>query len=417
MRLGWLVLVLGISWPDVPAFSQGTPAFLMGQGKTGEKPQSKAWFHNGFWWCLLPGTKDGETAVRFYQLRDEEWHAVGEAVDARENAQVDAWAEGDDLFVLVFHPGETRFISFHFEQQAGCYFLAKGFPIALSPLPVGGVETMGLRRDGTGRFWAVFEGEKEDAARGEIWAIWSDDGLRWDLAGTRLGSHVDSDDIATLCRFVIRGTGYVGAIWSQQSANKSTHRDSAGVNRLVMRSHKDGDSPQNWSPVELIASGQALADDHLNTAIAADGRIYLVTKTSLDDLKPKDMNAPLLMLYARTVDGKWAGYPVSESDEAGTRPIVTLDKDRGILHVFYTRPTHKDKSEGVIFHRWSDRTDIRFSEPDIAIAETGTTLNDATSTHQGVSVESGLLVMCWGRDSKKNTPNRAYYRIYNLESG
>ena len=289
--------------------------------------------------------------------------------------------------------------------------------MALSPLPVGGIETMSLRRDGQGRFWVAFEGASKDAKRGSVWVIWSDDGLNWHLEGVRLGTNVAPDDIATLCHFVVGGTGYIGAIWSQQSANNSTHRDSAGVSRLVMRHHKDGDAPTRWSPIEEIASGQALADDHLNTAVARDGRIYLVTKTSLDDLRPKDGDAPLLMLYVRSNRGVWEGYAVSYSTERGTRPIVTLDEERGILHVFYTIPTNNNQSERAIVHRSSDRAKIKFSDRDMAIAEDGVYLNDATSAHHGMNSDTGILVMCWGKDRKKNTPNRAYFRVYKLDSG
>lgn len=417
MRFGWIIVLLSILGSDVPVWSQGTPAFFMGKGKTGEKPQAKVWYHNGLWWCLLPGTEQGETALRFYQLQDETWQWVGDEIDAREDVQADVWADGEDLFVLVFHPQETRFLSFFFEQSKGQYVLRSGFPVRLSPLPVGGVETMSLRRDGQGRFWAVFEGEPKDAKRGSVWAIWSDNGLVWHLDGVRLGTNVAPDDIATLCHFVVGGTGYIGAIWSQQSVNKSTHRDSAGVSRLVMRHHKDGDAPTQWSPIEEIASGQALADDHLNTAVARDGRIYLVTKTSLDDLRPKDLDAPLLMLYVRSNGGEWTGHTVSQSTERGTRPIVTLDEDRGILHVFYTVPTNRDQSERAIVHRSSDRANIKFTEWDRVIAKDGVYLNDATSAHQGMTSDTGILVMCWGTDHKKNTPNRAYFRVYKLDSG
>jgi large repetitive protein len=417
MRFGWLILLLSLIGSDVPVWSQGTPAFFMGSGKTGEKPQAKVWFHDGIWWCLLPGTEQGETALRFYQLHHETWQWIGDVVDTREDVQADVWAEGNDLFVLVFHPKETRFLSFYFEPSKRRYILREGFPVTLSPLPVGGVETMSLRRDGQGRFWAVFEGESKDAKRGSVWAIWSDDGLFWQLNGVRLGTNVAPDDIATLCHFVVGGTGHIGAIWSQQSANKSTHRDSAGVSRLIMRIHKDGDAPTQWSPIEEIASGQALGDDHLNTAVARDGRIYLVTKTSLDDLRPKDLDVPLLMLYVRSGRGEWTGHTVSKSTERGTRPIVTLDEERGLLHVFYTIPTNKDQSERAIVHRSSDRAKIKFTEWDKAISENGTYLNDATSAHHGMTFDSGILVMCWGTEHKKNTPNRAYFRVYKLDSG
>lgn len=417
MRVFKVVPILIVLWLVGPVFSAGSPAFFIGKARTGEKPQSKVWFHQGFWWCLLPGTEDGETALRFYQLLDNTWQVVGGVVDEREDVQVDVWAEGDDLYVLVFQGEETRFLAFSFVQNQGEYFLHDGFPVSLSPLPVQGVETMSLRRDSAGRFWAAFEGEKPGAKRGGIYAIWSDDGHNWHQGGVYLAGNVDLDDIATLCRFQMEGHGYLGVIWSQQSANPSTHRDSAGVGRLLMRAHKDGDAPGDWSQVETIAEGRALADDHLNTAVAADGSVYLVTKTSLDDLRPKDDSSALLMLHVRNPRGQWRSFPVSQSKDRGTRPIVVLDEERGILHVFFTRPTNAKQSVREIVHQWTERSNIHFSEPEVAIGMPNVYLNDATSTHQGVTISSGLLVMCWGRNSVEKTPNRAYYKLFKLDGG
>ncbi|MDA0709859.1 MAG: hypothetical protein O3B73_06595 [bacterium] len=418
MELACLILFVGMVWPEASCFSQEVPAFFMGKGTTGEKPQAKVWFHNGFWWCLLPDTQDGQTGLRIHRLHNGRWDAVGEVVDPREEAQVDVLSDGNRLFVLIFHPDAARFAAYHFDQPSEQYILDPEYPVSLAPLPASGIETMSLRRDGKGRFWALFEGEVDGTTgRGDIWAIWSDEGLSWQLSGLRLGRNVDPDDIATLCQFALRGSGYVGAIWSQQSANPSVHRDSAGVGRLLMRLHKDGEPPDRWSPVEEIASGQALADDHLNTAVARDGSIYLVTKTSLDDLKPKEKNAPMLMLYARNPNGKWSRQAVSDSEERGTRPIVVLDDPKGILNVFYTRPGTGEKSERVIVRRWTDRTHLKFSEPEVVISHPGWHLNDATSTHQAVTADSGLMVMCWGQSLKKETPNGVFFRLYSLESG
>lgn len=403
--------------PDVPAFGQGTPAFYMGQARTGEKPQAKVWFHNGFWWCVLPHERTANGALSIHQLYNNQWSVKGDALDALPNAQADVWAEGDDLFVLTFHPNQVRFFHYVFDQTRGMYHLKEGYPVGLSALPVQGVETMVVRQDAGGRFWVLFEGEASNSDRGEIWAMWSDDGQNWSSNGIRLGINVDPDDIGALCHFQIRGKNYLGAIWSQQPKNKSSHRDSAGVGRLLMRVHEVGQDPQIWSPAEEIASGQALADDHLNTAVAQDGQIYLVTKTSLDDLRPRDSTSTLLMLHVRDVEGRWTQYPISPSSERGTRPIVVLDGERGLLHVFYSRPTRGDGSLREIMHRWTDRWQIRFSEPEVAIGHAGVYLNDATSTHQNVSIETGLLVMCWGRLPKKNTPNQAYFRLYNLDGG
>ena len=396
---------------------QGIPAFFMGDGWTGEKPQSKCWYFDGSWWCILPGEVSERTAHRFYRLEGARWQRVGsrgDVVDKRAGARADVLCRGDSLFVLSFHPRETRFLAYRYDRRKGVYRRLKGFPVRLAPLPLEGVETMVLTRDGSGRFWAVCEGERAGAGRGEVRVFWSEDaaGRRWNREGVRLGDDVHPDDIATAFRFSPSGEAGVGVCWSRQSASKSANRDSAGISQILMRVHRDGDPPDVWGEPETAASGVALADDHLNTAVAPDGTVYLVTKTSLDDLEPKDPVAPQLMLYARSPEGRWSAHPVSPCVERGARPIVVLEERAMRLHVFYTQPVDDGRVERRIVHRFSGARKIAFSDPPtVVIAQAGVYLNDATSTKQNVTVATELLVMCGGRDGKRKGPRRAYYRV------
>ena len=415
----WLVAIFLAGGPGSQAFGQGDPAFYMGDGRTGEKPQSKVWFHDSTWWCILPGTVSGKTAHRIYRLKEAQWQLADsrkQVVDERAGARADVLPQGDAIYVLSFHPRQTRFIAYDYDVENKRYVQREGFPVVLSPLPVMGVETMVLAREGDRRFWAVFEGEPKGKERGEVRAIWSEDrdGKKWNLEGVRLGTGLDADDIATICRFAVGRKGKLAVIWSQQSAIKASNRDSAGANRLWMRVHSDGADPKDWEPPVLIASGVGLTDDHLNTAVARDGTIFFVTKTSLDDLKPVDLELPLLMLYRLPVDGMWEGYPVSPIKEGGTRPIVVLDDALGRLFVFYSRPVSGSSDQREIARRVSDKENIHFDSPDIAISEPGIYLNDPTSTRQRVSSHAGLMMMCWGQDKKKKGANRAYYRLYLL---
>lgn len=415
----WLFVIVLVMGPGTRVFAQGDPAFYMGAGRTGEKPQSKVWFHDHTWWCVLPGTVSEKTAQRIYRLKGSQWQLADsrqQVVDKRAGARADVLAQGNAIFVLSFHPRGTRFAAYDYDGKNKRYVQRKGFPVAISPLPVVGVETMVLAREGDGRFWVVFEGEAQDKERGEVRAIWSEDreGKKWNVDGVRLGTGLDGDDIATICRVVIGKEGQLAAIWSQQSAKKSSHRDSAGVNRLWMRLHRDGASPKDWESPVLIASGVALTDDHLNTAVARDGTLFFVTKTSLNNLKPVDPDLPMLMLYRLAPGGDWEGYPVSPIKEKGTRPIVVLDDALGRLYVFYSRPVADSKDERQIVLRVSDKTDIHFESPQVAVAIPGVYFNDPTSTRQRVSSDTGLMLMCWGQDKKKKGANRAYFQLYPL---
>jgi len=403
-----------------PTFGQGTAAFEMGAGRTGEKPQAKVWFHDGAWWCVLPHEDAAQTGHRIHRFDGDRWvMPEGADIDGRVDARADVLCQGNALFVMSFHRDGSRFVAFDYHLGDRRYALREGFPVVLDSLGLLGVETLSFRRDSTGRFWAAFEGEHAKGARGEVRVIWSKDtaGQQWDLDGVRLGVGLDADDIAAVCQFVVDEIPQIGVIWSQQSASKSTHRDSAGTNRLWMRVHRDGDAPKSWSVPELIASGVALTDDHLNTAVARDGTVYLVNKTSLDDLKPRDPELPLLMLYARDNSGTWTRHAVSPGRERGTRPIVVLDDERGFLHVFYSRLVGEDQKRRQIVRRQSRRTPIAFGAPEVVVADPDMSFNDPTATHQRLTTVSGMLVMCWGQDHVRKGSNRAFFRVYNLDGG
>ncbi|MDP6040199.1 MAG: hypothetical protein QGG64_16735, partial [Candidatus Latescibacteria bacterium] len=201
----WLFVIFCAVGPGNQAFSQGDPAFYMGGGRSGEKPQSKVWFHDSTWWCILPGTVSGKTAQRIYRLKGSQWQLADsreQVVDEREGARADVLPQGDAIYVLSFHPRQSRFLAYDYDAKNRRYVRREGFPVVLSPLPVVGVETMVLSREGARRFWAVFEGEPKGKERGEVRAIWSEDrdGKKWNLEGVRLGTGLDRDDIATICR-------------------------------------------------------------------------------------------------------------------------------------------------------------------------------------------------------------------------
>jgi hypothetical protein len=120
------------------------------------------------------------------------------------------------------------------------------------------------------------------------------------------------------------------------------------------------------------------------------------------------------MLYRQPAGGAWEGYPVSPIKEGGTRPIVVLDDALGRLHVFYSRPVPGSSGQREIARRVSDKKQIHFERPDVAISAPGIYLNDPTSTRQRVSSHTGLMMMCWGQDRKKKGANRAYYQLYLL---
>ena len=41
--------------------------FSVGRDATADKPQSKAWYHDGFWWCILFNGVEGSYFYRLFR--------------------------------------------------------------------------------------------------------------------------------------------------------------------------------------------------------------------------------------------------------------------------------------------------------------------------------------------------------------
>jgi len=117
--------------------------------------------------------------------------------------------------------------------------------------------------------------------------------------------------------------GGVGVIWSNQE------RESINI-----RIHPNGNNICDWGETELVASGNRIADDHLNTAMSADGTLWLASKNSLDA-----QGKPQLVLSVRTSNGRWFNYHYANLGfiRMPSRPIILSSSDDMILagHTIY----------------------------------------------------------------------------------
>src|SRR5262249_41702174 len=136
----------------IAAFAAGTAMFSTLAGSTGEKPQSKIWYHAGSYWAVLRGP-DG---LAIYEKQGSSWvrGRVTNAVLAS-NGKADVKWNGKDLFVLNYQ-STTRVFKYTYNATARTWSLGAGFPVTV-PNPSGS-ETMVLEQDSSGRLWIVAEG-------------------------------------------------------------------------------------------------------------------------------------------------------------------------------------------------------------------------------------------------------------------
>lgn len=363
----------------------GGVAYGARRSPTRDKPQSKLWYQDGAWWALMIAPDE---QFRVFELQvDQAWRDTGVVVDERPHSTADALWDGSELHVVSrTSGGEVRFLSLTYLPEARSYQVQPGFPIVLYE---DGATSVAMTEDSTGLLWATFQ----QGSRVFVTHSTTASGDAWVVPSTPLAkeSVVTNDDISSVISF----DGRVGLMWSNQRTGA-----------FYFTSHVDGTPDTQWTPVEVPLQGEGMADGHVALAAPSEGSpqtgsLYAGVKTSLDDIAASPSTAPLVLVLERSPDGRWTQHVVGTVEDSMTRPVLLLEEDAGLLHVFTTSPMRG----GRIHQRSSATEDMRWVSGlgRSFIAATGAVLNDATSTKQSVNVASGIVVLA------SDTAQHRYY--------
>lgn len=295
--------VMGIAaTPPDDRIDAGFDMFATSAASTGEKPQSKIWYHDGAYWAVLKGP-DG---LAIYEKQGSTWVRgtfANAVLTSGGNADV-KWS-GTNLYVLVY-ASTSRVYEYTYNSGARSWVLTSGFPVTV-PNPSGS-ETMVLESDSAGRLWTAVEG----GGNINVYYSTSADRKTWTSTPVVLQTGVGTDDI---CSIVAFGGNKVGVFWSDQN------RDQFGF-----RIHADGDAPTTWAAMELVDSGSGHADDHINLAYDSTGRVFAISKDDLDQMR----------VHRRNTNGSWTTVTnVVGAD--GTRGVIMVSESDSKLYILYTR--------------------------------------------------------------------------------
>lgn len=343
---------------------------------TGEKPQSKLWFHDNSWWAVLPNLH----GTKLWQLEDDKWINVLHLSDSI-NTNADIKNIDDVTHILLFQGVNSELISIEYNPIFKKYEL---WPIRKStvriPLEVAS-ETATIDVDTSDRMWLVSDDETEIHVR------WSDFPYSsWSTPFT-LETGISEDDICTICSFP---DGSIGVMWSNQRTK-----------RFGFRIHQYGSEPDKWMKDEIPASRSAIdlnggmADDHLNLAVTSDGTLYAAIKTSYDSV-----GFPLIGLLVRKSSGIWDTLNIV--DDEGSRGIVIVNEKRNMITVIYS--SYRDNK---IVCKTSNTNSILFGNRQTLI-EGRKKINNATSAKQNVTNEIVILASEYGfaRGVQINWPSK-----------
>lgn len=350
---------------------------------TGQKPQSKLWFNDGFWWGVLFNKSADEYHIYRYDWTGHTWGDRGTVVDERNNANPDALWDGNagKLYIASAGPSAAstadsgRFLRYSYDPATKSYSMDQGFPATVSS---GGMEAIVVERDTTGRFWITY------TQHSKVYVNHSLDGTggSWGtpfvlpVAGA---SNLTYDDISAVISFDSK----IGVMWSNQN-------DGA----MYFATHTDGASDNSWQ-VQAAIKGTRYADDHINLkSLQADpsGQVFAAVKTSRNDGTSPAPDTPLTLLLVRDQSGGWTSHTFGTVVDDHTRPIVLIDREHRNLYMFATAPV----TGGTIYYKKTSLSNISFAAgrgtPFIQ-SSTDPRINNATSTKQDLNSTTGLLVM------------------------
>jgi hypothetical protein len=331
------------------------------------KPQSKVWFHGGYWWAIMPSTSASPSGSWVWRLEpNHTWTSVVR-LSTLTNTHADARVVDDLIYVLLYGSSPAFAVIRYVPGTPPTYALLARCPTNPPPVSLPGSETATIDVDTNARVWLSTEGGSNVLVR------YSDPPYCQFLGPIMLASDIASDDITVVTAMhpVPPDPAVppkIGVLWSNQKTEK-----------FYFQTHLDSESdPFVWEPQEIPpAVRKKMADDHLHVAMGSDGTLYAAVKTSA---------GPPIGFLRRHPDGTWDR--LVDVDTIGTRAIVLLNEPADLLRIIYS----SDTGGGNIVYRDSLLSTINFGPRKTLM--TGS-LNNVTSTKDNWTDQ--VVVLASGR--------------------
>ena len=381
-----------------------------GDDVTADRSQSKLWFHDGRWFGIMFDptlTTNAKFRIWRFDMATQDWTNTTIAVDDRNRSHADALSDGAVLYVASARaegPAGTtvrdlRIYKYSYNATAKTYALVAGFPKAIAGTAAGtGYAT--IAKDATNRLWVTWTQAStagailpNEPAKVKISSS-GDAGVTWSapIDLPNMGNDVTNDDVAAVARLAGGGTNGVGVLFSNQGADDS----------FYFVPHVDGQPVGTWGARET-AFGTASAydaDGHISLKTDAGGNLLAAVKTGRNDDPAPNGGDPLIAVLKRTGSpgsaGTWTNHEVTDVTTEGTRPLLVIDGAANEANVFLTHPDTLADGQQSIHRRTAPLATLNFGAPTLGplfiSSATELAINDATSTKQVATAQSGILV-------------------------
>ncbi|MGD9956351.1 MAG: PKD domain-containing protein, partial [Candidatus Nanopelagicales bacterium] len=380
----------GTSGASIVGFPNTTP--------TATKPESKLWFAQGSWWAAMASATTGGYAIHRLDRASSAWVDTGVALDPRGATQSDVLWNGTHLFVashaVASNSSSTSSVEpsllLRYSWSGTTWTPDPGFPVQITARSS---ESLVIAQTDSGRIWATWTLNKRlylaqtsgsaDASTVTFNSSFIPVMSNLTSAESTAATTLTSDDIST----VVSADGVTTLVWSNQVT---------GTTWSARRS----DTGSTWAATPVV-TGALMSDDHVNLrAIPGDpqGRVVAVLKTSRNDASAPVATDPLVVAAVYVpATGTWTAAAVATVAESATRPMAVVEPGTDEVHVYYTGPTKPGAVAytGTVYEKSASLSDWVFPATatpalrDVANAS----MNNATSSKQTASAESGVVVL------------------------
>jgi glycosyltransferase involved in cell wall biosynthesis len=405
----------GVGYLDFSYNPTNDPAIA--NSPTGEKPESKLWWNDGFWWGSLYNPTAGE--YRIYRLNwgAQTWEDTGVALDTRDFTKADVlWDAANNKLYVVSHiytalgarttnvNDRGQLLRYTYDPTTQRYALDAGFPVNVNENKT---ETLVIAQERTNadNLWVTYVSRLPPATDYFVFVNHSTDGgATW---GTPFAlafpeATVSEDDIASIIAFEDQGGPKIGVAWGNSLTDE-----------LYLATHADGQPADSGWTLETIALEPG-PDDHVNLKAlhaTASGHLFAAIKTSA---VVSDTTAPEIGMVVRRPDGVYSFHQYSTRASNDTRPIAMIDEgvvgdasdDQAYLFVTGKPGGSRICYQSLPVSELIGNPTSTFPNPTTdcgtAFLEdlTHTTIDNATSSKHNVNATTGLVVLASDNTAK-----------------
>ena len=383
--------------PVAAGFKDHSYGTLVG-APTEDKPQSKVWFADGFWWAGMFVDGSDDYRIHKYNASTHVWTATPTILDNRNSSHGDYLWDGatNSLYVASVN-GEADVapilvFKLNYDPSTDSYAHDPAFTAAGITVGTGPAESVTIAKELTSsQLWVTFQNPVSTDRKVMVNTSSPTNQASW---GTpfQVGTNTGPDDISAIVAF---GGNAIGVMWSE-------HRDGDTTSAFHFITHLDAaaDNAGAFSAPASISGTGGFAEDHINLKLTATAGGDLLAALKTND------GPNHIQLYRRVAGGAWEQHVVVVSEDV-TRPQVVVDETNSRAYVFYTSP-EAEGSAGTqaIYYKSAPLSTLAFNTAGLGtpfIQDGVNEINDVSTAKHGVTAASGLMAIA------SSDTNLSYY--------